>query len=183
MVGGNCAGRSANFFVDTGSSISIIAESFVRFIDKFDKVVTCNLKLKSFSGNNIKTFGQIKLPVMIAGKSFEHTFVVSESHEAEVLIGMDLMFDQGININARDRLLYTNKGSSCFRSPPKPTERCLRVVCNETVIIPPLSGTHIQGKLLRPRNQRDDVYGQLEPHINTVVGTGIFTAHSLIRSV
>ena len=182
MVGGNCAGRSANFFVDTGSSISIIAESFVRFIDKFDKVVTCNLKLKSFSGNNIKTFGQIKLPVMIAGKSFEHTFVVSEFHEAEVLIGMDLMFDQGINIDARERLLYTNKGSSCFRSPPKPTERCLRVVCNETVIIPPLSGTHIQGKLLRPRKQRNDVYGQLEPHINTVVGTGIFTAHSLIRS-
>ena len=119
---------------------------------------------------------------MIAGKSFEHMFVVSEFHEAEVLIGMDLMFDQGININARDRLLYTDKGSSCFRSPPKPTERCLRVVCNETVIIPPLTGTHIQGKLLRPRSQRDDVYGQLEPYINTVVGTGIFTAHSLIRS-
>ena len=182
MVRGSCEQRPANFFVDSGSSVSIVAESFVRFINKFEEIEPCKLRLRSFSGNNIKTFGQIKLPVTLAGKSFVHTFIVSEFHEAQVLIGMDMMFAQRININSGDRVLYTDLGSVSFRTPPQPVQYCMRIVCNETIVIPPLSGTHIAGKLIRPRNEKGDLYGQIEPHVNTVVGTGIFTAQALAKS-
>ena len=107
---------------------------------------------------------------------------MSEFHEAQVLIGMDMMFAQRININSGDRVLYTDLGSVSFRTPPQPVQYCMRIVCNETIVIPPLSGTHIAGKLIRPRNEKGDLYGQIEPHINTVVGTGIFTAQALVKS-
>ena len=179
---GSCAQKPANFFVDSGSSVSIVGESFVRSIGKFEEIQPCKLKLTSFSGNNIRTYGQIKLPVLLAGKSFEHTFIVSEFHEAQILVGMDMMFDQGININSRDRALYTEQGSVSFRSPPKPVKHCMKIVCNETVVIPPLSGTHIAGKLIRPRDQGGDIYGQIEPYFNTMIGTGIFTAQAMVNS-
>ena len=182
LVRGSCADKPANFFVDSGSSVSIVAESFVKFIGKFESVEPCKLKLRSFSGNNIKTYGQIKLPVYLAGKKFNHMFIVSDFHEAQILVGMDMLFEQGININSRDRELYTDKGSVSFRTPPQPVKHCMKIVCNETVVIPPLSGTHIAGKLIRPRNQSGDIYGQIEPYYNTVIDTGIFTAQAMVNS-
>ena len=67
MVKGSCSGKNANFFLDTGSHVSIVAHSFVKFIGAEAQITSCDMRLTSFSGNQISTFGKISLPISIAG--------------------------------------------------------------------------------------------------------------------
>ena len=164
--------------------MSIIAKSFVQFIGRVPKMTECDLKLISFSGNSIKTYGKIVLPIKIAGLSVNHEFVVTDFTDAEILIGIDLMSDHGINIAPREGMIYTDNGNAKFRSMPKRLERCLRVRCTKTVIIPPFSNMHISGSL--DTGSRDhkigDFYGQMEPYYNTINATGVLIAHSIANS-
>jgi hypothetical protein len=182
IIRGQCHGQRANLFVDTGSSVSIVAESFVRFIGRFKDVRPCKLKLTAFSGNTIKTSGEITLRVSIAGVTMDHTLVVADFAEAEILAGMDMMNKFGLNIDTGEKLVYSRAGSTNFKALPEPVDRCLKVRCKRTVTIPPYTSTHIEGRLQRPSKEEGNVYGRFEPYCNTVIGTVAFSAHAVVSS-
>ena len=182
VVKGNCAGQPVHYFLDTGSSVSIISISFVKFMNLNDKIRPCHNKLTSFSGNSIKIFGEIPLPFSVAGLELGHTFIVSEFNDAEILMGMDIISEYGINIDSRKRQIYSPFGSAAFRDPPKPVTSCMKIVSKNTVTIPPMSGTHISGKFIGAPGYKGDFYGQIEPYINTTLSTGLLTAQALVNS-
>ncbi len=184
LVRGTCKGREADFFVDTGSSVSIVAKSFIKFIGLDSKITACQLNLTSFSGNNIKIEGQIKLPITLAGLSIEHDFVVAEFYDAQILLGMDMMAERGICIDPKNKVIFTDQGSTKFRVPPKPLKRCMKIVNHTQVTIPPMSSTHIAGRIIKShrKNANGDICGQMEPYLNTTMNTGLIMANSLVNS-
>ncbi len=137
IVRGTCADRPANYFIDTGSSVSIVAASFVKFIGKENEVVPCDLKLTAFSGDRIKLYGQVTLDITLAGIDTKVTLLVSDFNEAHILLGMDVMEEHGVCINPKEKILFTERGSVKFVYSPKPTKQAMKVVCSKTVIIPP----------------------------------------------
>ena len=158
----------------------------MQIIGRDPKITGCDLKLISFSGNNIKTYGKLLLPIEIAGLNVEYEFIVADFTDAEILVGVDLMTEHGINISPREGMIYTDRGNAKFRNMPKRLKNCLRVRCTKTVTIPPFTSMHIGGTLDKNtrygKRETGDFCGQLEPYYNTVLATGILIAHSIANS-
>ena len=182
MIKGTCCDRPINCFIDTGSSVSIISQTFLKHIKKENEMKTCNLKLKAFSGNSVKIYGQVTLPAELVGVKMDHEFVVADFHEAEILMGMDIVSKYGIIIDASRKRVISDDSAMEFRNPPKPISTGVKIVCDKTFTIKPFSGAHISGKLVGKGSKSLDLYGQMEPYYNTMIATGIMTAHSLVNS-
>ena len=173
-----------NFFLYSGRGVSIVAHNFVKFIGAEDKIEQSSVRLTSFSGNEIETYGKICLPIRIAGLEVEYEFVIADFADAEILIGLNFMSEHGVIIDPRRKSVYTDKGSAKFVSRPKTLKSCKRIRCTKTVTIPAFSGMHIRGSFCDRSSCRDpDSYvGQLEPYYNTVASTGLLIAHSIANS-
>ena len=182
MIKGKCCGRPVSCFIDTGSTVSIISISFVKFMKKENDMEPSSMKLKAFSGDQINIYGQINFPAELAGTKMNHKFQVADFQEAEILMGMDIISEYGITIDAKNKRVFSEGDSIEFRDPPKPVKRGVKVICDKTIEVPPFSGTHITGKLLGQKGRKVDLYGQMEPYYNTMAGTGIMIAHSLVNS-
>ncbi len=108
MIQAACNGIKCNALLDCGSSVSLVSTSFVNTLQLHNAVRPCNLKLTSFSNDNIPLLGEIDLTLVIAEQQCRHSFVVTDQLiETDILIGADLMTSHHLTISRGERTLYT----------------------------------------------------------------------------
>lgn len=180
LVTGQCRGETCYMFVDSGSSVNLVSSGFIRRVGIESEMKPCNLKLKSFSQDNIPIRGEIKLKVTMADSEFTDNFVVSDFLDTEFLVGDPFLRQSEVSINYRDSILRLPSGSTTpFKEKPMNVTRPMRVKCRKTTIVPPNSMMYIEGKL--PPTQRD-LQGLIEPSVGTMVTSGLLLADAVVHS-
>lgn len=88
-----CQKSTFKLLVDTGSVASLLSKII------FDKLgfAQCKLQrvkttLTAADGSNIEIHGKIKIKFSMAGKIFEHEFIVADLHEMSGIMGMDFFW-------------------------------------------------------------------------------------------
>ena len=182
----NCVtlNTQACYLVDTGSGVSLVSNNFLHSTENLDIAInSCSRQLKSFNGDQIRVHGQVTLTVCIAGMTILHTFIITDMQDSDFLIGNDILCEYGINIDMQGRTLQSKFGSSKFISKVKQLDKCLKIRCDKTVIVPPNSAMLLTGKAETPgRNSKKlngEFCGFIEPYNNLASDTGLFVAASL----
>ena len=101
LVQAECEGHPANFFVDTGISVSIISKSFVDSLTRQSsafKIRGTTVTLSSFTSDTIKTYGEIDVLITVTNTSVKHTMIVADMVDYHCLLGLYFLKHASINI-------------------------------------------------------------------------------------
>ena len=118
IVKGKCGEKASTFFVDTGSSVSLISKAFTDTHGFTGQALKSNLSLKSFTADSIKTYGVLNLPVTIAECSVNQAFVITDLVDTTCLLGMNFLTANHINVDIINQRLTSASGSSPFLKKP-----------------------------------------------------------------
>jgi len=179
LVSGSCAGTSVRFFVDSGSSVSLVSSAFVRRIGAESSVRPTKTMLASFTNNSIPVKGAITLTVTIAGLQQPQDFIVTELLDTPFLIGLDYLQDKHITLDNGRRKLFSPCGECVYVNKPVSASVCMKIRCNRTVTVPSNTVQLLSGRL--PQVSQD-VQGVVEPYRNTAARMGVFMADALVSS-
>ena len=168
------------YFVDSGSSLSLVCLKFVKSLGLFHSLKPSNVTLTSFTRNNIPVYGTCELPVTIAGLTTIYNFVVTGFLDTEFLIGLNFMRDKRVTLDMGNGLLTTPSGSTPFYEKPPNVERTMKIRCKSTVTIPPNTVQYVRGKL--PKSSKGRYQGMTDPYRNLACKTGLLTAAGLVYS-
>ena len=105
IVRGLCHHKEATFFVDTGSSVSLISKAFVDSLSLTDQILKTKATLTSFTQHTILTYGEITLAANIANCSVSYTFIVTDLVDTTCLLGLPFLMTSNINVDVRRRVL------------------------------------------------------------------------------
>ena len=112
MVKGLCNNRNCMFFIDTGSSVSLVSWGFILQAGLEDCLQRSNVNLSSFTQNPIPIRGEIQLVVKIAGSNTEHKFLVTDLLDTEFLIGSDFLTAKQCSVNYHSKRLILPNGKA-----------------------------------------------------------------------
>ena len=133
---GQLEGRDASFFVDTGSTVSLVSKSTVQFLNLTDQVVADNVKLTSFTANTIKTYGKVRLKMKLANCHISHEMIVTDLVDTQCLLGMDFLSLNSINIDVTRQCLSTQAGDVKFVKRTTPQTKTSRIKGAKSYTIP-----------------------------------------------
>ena len=114
---GECERLPANFFVDTGSYVSIISKSYVDSLTRQSsafKIRDITVTLTSFTSDRIKTYGEIDVLITVTNTSVKHTMIVADMVDYHCLLGLDFLKDASINIDVTRNELTSTYGTTKF---------------------------------------------------------------------
>ena len=182
IIRGMAGNRDVNCLVDTGSEVTLISQGLVRDLG-ITQIGGTKYVLSSFTQDQIKTMGEVKIPLAVAGIRVQHRCIVVNSNmECEVLLGMDFINEHQLNINAKKRAVSSDWGASKFLSnDPTPVVKRIKAKADETTIVPPYSVMVVKGELQDQRTADKDciLSGHFEPY---GTGNGLFTAEAMCYS-
>ena len=169
-----------NFFIDSGSGVSLVSPIFLAKIQEISNIQRCSMILSSFTQNEIPIRGKIELTVRLADVEISHEYIVTDLLDTDFLIGLDFLHDHGITINFNTNDLITSYGTVC-RLHPKPMNipRMKRIKCEKTVTLAPNSAHIISGKAPRLKN---NYLGITDPCHNTIKASGAIIGPSLVHT-
>ena len=147
MVKGKCGIHDVHYFVDSGSSISIVSHRFVKRLNLLKLLSPTEISLQSFTHHRIPAHGTIDLVVNIAGITASHTFVVTDFLDTDFLIGMDFMYHNNITLDIGSQLFISPNGSARFFNKPLDVPRTMKIRCKQNITVPPNSRQFIRGTL------------------------------------
>ena len=180
LITGTCKGAKGYFFVDSGSSVSLVSASFVKRMKLEGEVTACSFNLSSFTQNKIPTLGIISLQVSIANRETQHNFIVTELLDTEFLMGHDFLQQKRINLDYEKGQLKLPDGSTTpFMEKPQNVKKSMKIRCNRTTVIPPNTIQYIQGRI--PRTAVN-YQGVTEPYCNTMLETGLLFANAIVHT-
>ena len=136
VVMGQLEERNASFFVDTGSTVSLVSRSTVQFLNLTDQVVADNVKLTSFTANTIKTYGKVRLKMRLANYQISHEMIVTDLVDTQCLLGMDFLSQNSINIDVTRQCLSTQAGDVKFVKRTAPQTKTSRIKGAKSYTIP-----------------------------------------------
>jgi len=93
--------------MDSGSSISIIMESFTKRSYQ-NQAAPKGLKLVSAAGTPISVIGQVVAPIQVGNLRVDHNFLVVHSLIAVVILGMDFLQKHGIVLDFTTPVMIRN---------------------------------------------------------------------------
>ena len=181
IVRGTCEGKGATFFVDTGSSVSLISQHFVDNHRLTHKVKPTNLSLKSFTSDKIKTYGEIAVRIAIAGRSVTHILIVTDLLDTHCLMGMDLLKACKANIDIEAQCLRSCSGTAPFLKQPEQLRNTATVKCRKTVTVPPNSVMFVNARTIGVHNDRCYT-AHLEPKTNLLTSSALMVHSSLCHT-
>ena len=176
---GFCNNTNASFFVDSGSSVSLVSPLFLSKINLFDQVQTDKTKLSSFTKNNISILGSIQLSISLGGLETDHKFFVSEFVQNDFLVGIDFLDKNRININMQKRQIETQFGQTSFKNMPKTLNKIHKITCHKTINIPPNTVKMVNSSLKMKNKSKNACFqGLVEPNYKFISNTGVFISSS-----
>ena len=182
IIRGKAGGRDVNFLVDTGSEVTLMSMSLARDLG-ISQVGGTKYVLSSFTQDQIKTIGEVKVALSVAGVQAQHRcIIVGSNMECDILLGMDFVNTHQLNINAKERIVSSDWGTSKFlSSEPKPIVNRIKVRADETTTVPPNSVMFVKGFLEDQRIADKDkvLSGHFEPYGAVA---GLFTAEAICYS-
>ena len=181
IVRGSCERHAATFFVDTGSSVSLISKQFVDCYGLTRLMKRTELRLRSFTSDSIKTYGEVFLQATIAGRTRTHKFIVTDLVDTHSLLGLDFLQSYNLSIDVPERCLRSSNGTTPFLQPQQLLKNVSRVKCSKTVTIPPDSIQYITGKAEGVRSDRS-YSGFVEPKASIVQSHGLIVESSLCHT-
>lgn len=95
VIKGELGNMCVEIMMDSGSSISLVMESFAENFYHNQKPPS-TLKLVSAAGEPIPVLGQIVAPICVADLLVDHSFVVVKSLITPVILGLDFLHRHGI---------------------------------------------------------------------------------------
>lgn len=111
--------------------------------------------------------GTITTNLTIAGKTCQHSFVVSDLLQDEFLIGLDYMRKAGIVINTAANTIETPMGQVKFMMEPRNLSRNLKIRSKKTVTLKASSVCLLEGKLeTKHGSTNNTLQGEVTPYIN-----------------
>jgi len=180
MVQGLCGNVPCFLFADSGSSVSLVSSSFVKRIGWENRIQKYDIKLTSITQNRIKTDGIITLPVSIAGRGTQHSFVVTELLDTQFLMGLDFMQDKGVTMDHQLRVLRLPDGSSApLIEKPQNVKKSSKIRCARTTVIEPHTVQYISGKI---HSTSRNVQGLTQPYYNTERHTGLVLNSAVVHT-
>ena len=174
--------RDVNFLVDTGSEVTLMSHALARDLG-ISQVGGTKFVLSSFTQDQIKTIGEIKVALSVAGVQAQHRCIIVDSNmECDILLGMDFINTHQLNINAKKKVVSSDWGTSKFlSSEPTPVVNRIKVRTDETTTVPPNSIMFVKGFLEDQRiaDKSKVLNGHFEPYgaVN-----GLFTAEAICYS-
>ena len=146
IVQGLCNDHPSTFFVDTGSSVSLVSKAFTDFLGVTEQALNCKASLQSFTADKITTYGELQLNVRIAGCNVNHSFIITDLVDTTCLLGMDFLTGQNISINMSQRTLFSPHGKTNFLRTLKQLQNKAAVKCARRQTIPPNTVAFIKCK-------------------------------------
>ena len=182
IIRGMAGKRDVNFLVDTGSEVTLMSLALARDLG-ISQVGGTKYVLSSFTQDKIRTVGEVKVALSVAGVQAQHRCIVVDNNmECDILLGMDFVSTHQLNIDAKERVVSSDWGTSKFlSSEPTPIVNRIKVRTDETTTIPPNSVMFVKGLLEDQRiADKGRVFsGHFEPYgaVN-----GLFTAEAVCYS-
>ena len=119
VLQGQCNKKDATFFIDTGSSVTLISKAFIDTIGISNQIRPTSLKLSSFTSNRIKTYGEVWMDVELAGCHVSHKMIITDMVDSTCLIGMDFLSQHQMNVDVVHRRLTSKRGETAFLPTPR----------------------------------------------------------------
>ena len=155
IIRGSCKGADINMLLDTGASVSLVSTRLITQLDMMDNIRPTKILIAGLGKNIIPMHGEILLQIKLAGMQIQHTFLVSDNIDEEILAGTDVMKKASMRIDIPGRCIMTPYGSAQFLDKPvKLNSRC-RVKCNKTITIPGNSVGYLVGRLELPSSNKN----------------------------
>ena len=169
-----CSGKDATFFIDTGSSVSLVSKSFIDFSGLTDQIRKTTVNLSSFTADKIKTYGEINLNIIVANCHTSHTMIITDLVDTHCLLGMDYLSKHNMNIDVTRQCITSARGSTTFLKRPKQLQKSSAVRSAKTCTIPPNTVMFIKAKASDCEMTDDYTYsGFIEPKINFLSDKGL----------
>ena len=174
IIRGKCNDKNATFFVDTGSSVTLAAKTFVDFLGLTDQVKKTNVNLSSFTADKIKTYGEIILQVEVANSFVKHRMIITDLVDTHFLLGLDFLSDHQMNLDITRRCITSQAGESKFLQTPKQLLKRSAVKCARTYTVPASSVMFIKAKASDCVTSDNSTYsGFIEPKMNILADKGL----------
>ena len=152
----------SSFLMDTGANVSLISKRLYDDIPEKDRPELSPSTYPTLAGNSstFTEYGSAVFNIQIQGVTIQQQFRVVEMSEPGI-IGIDLMYDQGVTIDVRRRRLFlSNKSVRIHDVTGKPFHS--KVVAAQTVDVGPGNGVIISGQV-RSKGVSNEKYVYLEP--------------------
>ena len=100
-------GERVQALIDSGAGLSVIQKAWLeRLPDKSWSLVPSTVKLQGMTGQMIPADGSVELSLTMDQQSIQAKFVVMTNLNVEVIIGNDILSQQGVVIDYRARRIY-----------------------------------------------------------------------------
>ncbi len=173
--------RTVNYLIDTGSQATLVSRSLIQDLGLQANIRPTLSELSSFTQDKIPTYGEIVLDLTIADTCAQHTCVITNMSEADVLLGTDFMTPNSISVHLGKGTVSSDHGVSEFMHRPKPIHCSTKVRCSRTITLQPNSVTFIKGSLHSKRNLQNTTHsGYLEPYTNLMASTSTLVARAMV---
>ena len=110
IVKGRIFNRSVNCFLDTGSAVNLISLKLVEESGQTTRIEPTSLRLKSITGDNLPTMGELYTQFDMGGHISRQTFIVCPGMDNQILLGDPFFRGTGSVIS------YGSKTISCGRN-------------------------------------------------------------------
>ena len=178
IVRGSCNGKAATFFVDTGSTVSLVSKHFISHHGLANNIKPTKLRLQSFTSDQIKTHGEIGLEISLAGHTKLHRMIVTDLVDTHCLLGFDLMTACQLSLDMTEQCMRTPKGTAPFLKKQGLLKDAATVRCCRTTTIPPNTAVFLMAKGVGLKQDRSYT-GFIEPKINLLTSQGLLVHSSL----
>ena len=179
---GSVFGIRSRIFIDSGSSVSMVALDLVHNMGWENKIQGCTVQVRSFTKDKIPIQGEISLPLSVAGQTIQQSFLVTACLNAEFLIGLDFLEKGKMCIDLLESCLRSDSGRSEFIKNPTSITRVAKLHLKDSVKISPNTISFVEGLL--PGNGRDptDRSGLLTGSVKLSKDTGVEVIDSVSYS-
>ena len=181
IIQGSCRNRMANFLLDSGATVSLVATRFVHAIGKMDNIRPTSRLVVGLAKSIVPMRGEINLEIELGQQFKSHTFLVSDQIDNEFLVGMDVMnkfkmcLDIGNNVvNVWGRKIH-------FKPKPQTIPNRKKIRLQKNVTIPANTAMFISGKF-DIKNCGKDYEGTIEPFRNLTERTNVIVTGTLSYS-
>ena len=130
IVNGQLGNMHVDVMLDSGSSISLIIESFTNSSYQ-NRPAPQGLKLVSAAGVPISVVGQVVAPIRVGNLHVDHQFVVVHSLITPVILGMDFLQKHNIVLDFTTKPVMVHNTDLPTKVPPE-LEPILETVRNTT---------------------------------------------------
>ena len=176
LIQGLHEGKGVNCFIDSGSSVSLISYRYICQQGLSERLGHTEIRLSSFTNNDIKTYGKLELEILVAGLPTTHTYVATDL-DTDVLIGIDFLEAHRMTLDMGHRKLVSRRGSAKLFNKPEPLPRTMKIRCGITKSIPPHTIAFISGQVPKRGTNYE---GVVDPYLNTTLNTGILLANAVV---